>query len=584
MSRMQTPTGGSFSSKGEMLTLKDPSLFVNEDGTIPSSPYHRNGGCKSNVAGFYPESDSRKHSSNKLFRQASVDDFGSVTPRDRDSNDSMMLDNFSDADRNAIPYLVQAFQAADTECMKSHIVSLIDAFQKNIPMHSGYSTNGKFEQLDMESYLAIEDEPEGKTSRIDGGKPTKVGYLWKPGNYFHSIMKKRYYKLVKNCLYYYSDEKDQSPKGVIFLTGSLISIPEDKKDEVAGYYCFEVLHQDLLAGEHHKHEHRLLYCQSKHELDEWMKHLRHAAQVVPINEDYVLQQAIGKGRFSEVLQATHIRSGKKFAVKRINKSTIAPDEKDLLRTEIVVLKLMHHPNIIVLEGLYESKDFLYIVMELIEGGDLFSKIQNRSRFKEHEAAMVIRPLLEAVAYIHDLGIVHRDIKPENILCYYDASHNLNLKVADFGLSKIILPEDLLYTPCGTLSYVAPEVLSQQGYGKGVDIWAIGVIFYLILNGKFPFEGNTPNDVLTAQMMTPQQHSKAWNDISENAMDLLKAMLNTQPQERITARNALKHPFIISNTVPKAKPADNKTSSPAAAAQPTRSSNVDQQSLTFSGLK
>ena len=119
---------------------------------------------------------------------------------------------------------------------------------------------------------------------------------------------------------------------------------------------------------------------------------------------------------------------------------------------------MNHPNIIKLEGIYETRTHMYIVMEKLLGGELFERIVGKPRFTEEEAAKLIRPLLESVAYLHDLGIVHRDIKPENILC----GENLDeLKIADFGLSKMLLPKEKMDTACGTLSYVAPEVLTMQ---------------------------------------------------------------------------------------------------------------------------
>lgn len=177
--------------------------------------------------------------------------------------------------------------------------------------------------------------------------------------------------------------------------------------------------------------------------------MQHAAQVVPIEEDYVIGKELGRGRFSRVCECVHKLTGVRYAVKIIEKATIEPEEKALLRTEIagdvfdhfswfhifflLVLKLVNHPNIIKMQGIYESRSHMYIVMEKLVGGELFERIVGRPRFTEDEAAKLVRPLLESVAYLHDLGIVHRDIKPENILC----GENLeDIKIADFGLSKV----------------------------------------------------------------------------------------------------------------------------------------------------
>jgi calcium/calmodulin-dependent protein kinase I len=156
--------------------------------------------------------------------------------------------------------------------------------------------------------------------------------------------------------------------------------------------------------------------------------------VIPIEEDYVIGHELGRGRFSTVCDCVHKVTQVKYAVKIIEKASIEAEDKALLRTEIAVLKLVNHPNIIKLQGVYESRSRLYIVMEKLVGGELFERIVGRPRFSEEEAAKLIRPLLESVAYLHDLGIVHRDIKPENILC----GDNLDeIKIADFGLSKVL---------------------------------------------------------------------------------------------------------------------------------------------------
>lgn len=213
---------------------------------------------------------------------------------------------------------------------------------------------------------------------------------------------------------------------------------------------------------------------------------------MPIEDDYVISKELGRGRFSIVCECVHKMTGVHCAVKIIDKATIEPEEKSLLRTEIAVLKLVNHPNIIRMEGLYESKGYIYIVMEMLKGGELFERIVGRPRFSELEAAQLIKPLLESVAYLHDLGIVHRDLKPENILCGEELD---DLKIADFGLSKMILPKEKMDAACGTLSYVAPEVLTMQGYGKEADLWSVGVIMFLLLCGKLPFDGDDHNEII-----------------------------------------------------------------------------------------
>jgi len=302
------------------------------------------------------------------------------------------------------------------------------------------------------------------------------------------------------------------------------------------------------STEQHRHEKRILYCQSEADRARWVTRLQHAAHVVPIFDDYILGKELGRGRFSVVNECVHKASGAHYAVKIINKDTVKPEEKVLLRTEIAVLKLMDHPHIIKMKDLYESRDTIYIVMEMLKGGELFERIVGRPRFTEQEAAKLLRPLLESIAYMHDLGIVHRDIKPENILCGADLSE---LKIADFGLSKMILPSEKMSQPCGTLSYVAPEVLTSQGYGKEADLWSVGVIMFLLICGKLPFDGAQPEDIIKATVQGDLKvNPTVWGKLSEPAKGLMRALLNKSCTNRITAREALKHAFIQENA-PKA---------------------------------
>ena len=369
----------------------------------------------------------------------------------------------------------------------------------------------------------------------------KEGFLWKQGERLH-FWNKRWYLMSGSCMYYYVHKDDVRPKGVIFLTGCLIDKVVDEASELKGYFGIELLHQDLCTGEHHKHDRRVVYCKSDKDRNEWLQQMQLAAHVVPIENDYVIGKELGRGRFSTVCECVNKKTTVHFAVKIIEKAKIEPDEKALLRTEIAVLKLVNHPNIIKMEGIYESRTHMYIVMEKLTGGELFERIVGRPRFTEDEAAKLIRPLLESVGYLHDLGIVHRDIKPENVLCGENFD---SVKIADFGLSKMVLPTEKMDTACGTLSYVAPEVLTMQGYGQEADLWSIGVILFLILCGKLPFDGANHDDIINATIKAEIRVSPGvWNALSEEARDIIKKLLHKDPKERISARAALRHPWLI----------------------------------------
>ncbi|XP_046142830.1 calcium/calmodulin-dependent protein kinase type 1 isoform X5 [Osmia bicornis bicornis] len=203
-----------------------------------------------------------------------------------------------------------------------------------------------------------------------------------------------------------------------------------------------------------------------------------------VEDKYVLKELLGTGAFSEVrLADSKEKPGQMFAVKIIDKKALKGKE-DSLENEIRVLRRLTHPNIVQLLETFEDKHKVYLVMELVTGGELFDRIVEKGSYTEKDASGLIRQVLEAVDYMHDQGVVHRDLKPENLL-YYSPDEDSKIMISDFGLSKM---EDsgIMATACGTPGYVAPEVLAQKPYGKAVDVWSIGVISYILLCGYPPF--------------------------------------------------------------------------------------------------
>lgn len=157
-----------------------------------------------------------------------------------------------------------------------------------------------------------------------------------------------------------------------------------------------------------------------------------------------------------------------FAVKVIMKKKLNKQERDFLRSEIAIMRLIDHPNVIKFKEVFDTKKHLLIVMENVRGGELYKRIAKKNSISEYAASRIIKQLLEVASYIHDIGIIHRDLKPENILLA-DGSDIPQIKVADFGLSKLSSPDDLQYLACGTLGYSAPEVLNKEGYNYKADI-------------------------------------------------------------------------------------------------------------------
>jgi len=354
-------------------------------------------------------------------------------------------------------------------------------------------------------------------------------YMWKLGKKT-KLKIKRYFLLYGSCLYYYKSKSDFKPNGVIFLTGSNITKVEKN--------FLLISELNLCTGEFNNHQKKLFECESEQQRDCWFDKLQKASLITQFDSVYELGEQIGFGGFSSVFKCKRIQDNINFAVKIISKTNMKVIEKLNLKNEISILKLVSHPNIIHMDAFFETQSNIYFVFELIEDGDLFNNINNRSTFKDFELKKLVKTIAECLAYLHELGIVHRDIKPENIL--WDKNSD-RLVLTDFGLAKVILPNSKLLDTCGTLDYVAPEIINLNGYGDESDIWSLGIIMYLVYYGKLPFTGNDDSETIYNII-----YKKPILNDSKNYManDLILKLLDKNQKTRITAKEILSHPFVI----------------------------------------
>jgi len=265
----------------------------------------------------------------------------------------------------------------------------------------------------------------------------------------------------------------------------------------------------------------------------------------PIESVYNLGKVLGQGAFSVVKEASHKITKEKYAIKVIKKTTVAGEDIKLLRREIANLKTLDHPNILKLYEVYEDKEFFYLVMELVQGKELFDKIVERGQYSERDAANITRQFVSAIEYLHSKGIAHRDLKPENLLSLGSGDKEI-IKVADFGLSKNF-GEEKMMTSCGSPGYVAPEVLESESYDKAVDMWSIGVILYILLVGYPPFYADTDPQLFKKIMACDYAFGEGWENISDTAKNLVKSLLVKDPKKRLTASQCLAHPWFSMNT-------------------------------------
>ncbi|XP_019947606.1 calcium/calmodulin-dependent protein kinase type 1D [Paralichthys olivaceus] len=269
-------------------------------------------------------------------------------------------------------------------------------------------------------------------------------------------------------------------------------------------------------------------------------------QVDDIKKRFDFKELLGTGAFSEVVLAQEKLTGRMFAVKCIPKKALKGKESSI-ENEIAVLRKIKHENIVALEDIYESPDHLYLIMQLVSGGELFDRIVEKGFYTEKDASTLIRQVLDAVHYLHKMGIVHRDLKPENLL-YFNPQDESKIMISDFGLSKMEGSGDVMSTACGTPGYVAPEVLAQKPYSKAVDCWSIGVIAYILLCGYPPFYDENDSKLFEQILKADYEFDAPyWDDISDSAKDFISSLMEKDPTKRFTCEQALRHPWIAGDT-------------------------------------
>ncbi|KAI1792742.1 Pkinase-domain-containing protein [Ganoderma leucocontextum] len=285
---------------------------------------------------------------------------------------------------------------------------------------------------------------------------------------------------------------------------------------------------------------------------------------------YRTGKTLGSGTYAIVKEAVHIKTGKYYACKVINKKLMEGREY-MVRNEIAVLKKVSkgYRNIVTLHDYFETSHNLYLCFDLCTGGELFDRICAKGNYYEEDAAALIRTIMGAVKYIHECGIVHRgtDLKPENLL-FRTKDEEADIMIADFGLSRVMDDEKfhLLTEICGTPGYMAPEIFKKTGHGKPVDVWAMGVITYFLLCGYTPFDRDTQQQEMEAIIAGDYRFEPGvstlltlpwfllflmyiveeyWANVSETARDFVTECLTIDPASRPTASEVLKHKWLAS---------------------------------------
>ena len=360
------------------------------------------------------------------------------------------------------------------------------------------------------------------------------GYVYKYSQ-TQKKMKRTYFRLVGKDLYYYKKKEEKNHRGMHNLSGVFIKKGDDFEYDGKKYLSIVMLYKSEKS----------YYFDNEQDFNIWFEKLNQAIQNKSLFDKYEVRQKIGKGKFGLVKCGINKETKQQVAIKIMAKKNMDKSDLELAKVEIDILKIGQHPNIIKLYDIYENENYIYIIMEYCSGGDLLSYFEHYEyELKETRVCEIIHKLSMAIYYLHSYGIVHRDLKPENILMT-DLSPEADIRLLDFGLSKIIGNEEKCTEPYGTLSFVAPEVLQGKPYDKSVDLWSIGIITFLLLCGYLPFDDkHSEREIARQTIQDPVPfESKIWNKYTPEAKNFVEGLLQKKPEKRFTIKEILEHPWI-----------------------------------------
>ena len=349
-------------------------------------------------------------------------------------------------------------------------------------------------------------------------------------------MKELYFKLVHRDLYFYLNKGDEKHKGMHNLNGLFLQKEDSIKYEGNTYYSFSVAYPTKT---------RVYYCKDEKEYNEWLEKLKVATGYTNLLDIYEVKNKLGSGKFGLVKLGIDKKTKEEVAIKIMKKSSMDSSDLELVRTEIETLKVCQHPNIIRLYNVFENKDYLYLIMEYCSGGDLFSYLENRNfRIPEKRASIIIHKMATAVYYMHNFGVVHRDLKPENVLMTSDDDEG-DIRILDFGLSKILGPYEKCDEPYGTLTYCAPEIIVDEPYAQAVDLWSLGIMTYLMVSGRLPFNAEDENEIARKVVYDEPDfiRNPIWKTITPECIDFIKRLLEKDQNKRMTIKELLEHKWI-----------------------------------------
>jgi len=343
--------------------------------------------------------------------------------------------------------------------------------------------------------------------------------------------------LLDQNIYYYSDEKKEEFTGFHHISGCFVK--ENGKAVINNetYYSFSIIFSNKT---------RTFYSKDKNNSQEWSKQIRQSIGYQNFFDFYQIIGDIGKGSFGVVKLGRNSITKDKVAIKIIDKKKLNSKELEQVQREIAIMKSIKHPNTISLIDHFENSEYFFIIMEYIKYGSLKEFVKANKKLSEEVCANIIFQITSGLKYLNEFGIIHRDLKPDNILIDL-GDYDIQVKIADFGLSKIISPEEKATEGFGTIIFMAPEVLLKKPYNNSVDIWSLGVMTYYLMTRTYPFFDEKLNQKVIAGKIihrTVMFPEPKWKSMSNEIKDFITSCLEKDCKKRINIDQILSNKWIL----------------------------------------